>query len=131
MVSSSGWRYQRLGHGQFRLFRLMPSLLGSDVPTGELLTVKVGDPVRYKVLSYTWNTPFEEQPFIRCDGGVIRVTTNLVQALRAVRHRSKMRLLWISAVCINQADTAEKFSQLVMMAKITPMAEGVILYVNS
>jgi hypothetical protein len=106
----------------------MPSLLDSEIPTGELLTVNADDPVHYDVLSYMYGPG--EPSFIRRDGKAIRVAKDLGEALHLVRHRLESRLLWSDALCIDENSRLDRSLQIAVVPHIISMSKGVIFYVN-
>ncbi|KAK4182146.1 heterokaryon incompatibility protein 6, OR allele, partial [Podospora australis] len=88
---------------------------------------------RYTALSYVWGSYEEENPFYIILNGEIRfpVTRNLHAALHALRTDCDWsgRMLWVDAVCINQADHVEKEGQLRLMQRVYRQAEQVVAYV--
>jgi hypothetical protein len=71
----------------------------------------------YECLSYMWKAlPGEITIF--CENEAIQVTSNFHAALIALRHISKPRVVWVDAVCINQADDQEKSKQIPLMTQI-------------
>jgi hypothetical protein len=71
----------------------------------------------YEALSYEWKK-HEGTTTVLCNSSAIQVTRNLASALRAFRHKSEERVLWIDAICINQDDAKERGSQVSMMRDI-------------
>jgi Heterokaryon incompatibility protein (HET) len=55
---------------------------------------------RYEALSYVWGSPTRDHS-IWCNGNSIFVTVNCDQALRHLRYKTKKRVLWVDAICIN------------------------------
>ncbi|KAL2061762.1 hypothetical protein VTL71DRAFT_7140 [Oculimacula yallundae] len=55
---------------------------------------------------------------------------NLAGSLRFLRSEDKKRLLWIDAICINQADIVERSAQVSRMRDIFSMASRVIVWVG-
>lgn len=47
-------------------------------------------------------------------------------ALRHLRYKKQTRLIWIDALCINQADDDEKGTQVAMMGRIFSSAQNVV-----
>lgn len=102
----------------------------------------------YDALSYTWGDPrpplyqsigsheWQKRRPVRCDGEIIYVTTNLfhgLQRLRGLRQGSsttQTRYIWIDALCINQANSAERSAQVAMMDEIYTSARGVIAWLG-
>lgn len=110
---------------------------------------------KYDCLSYTWGDPMcrdlypldapQDKLSASCDrqirhadGSIIRVTENLVQALKRlaefgyspVLDNPTPRYLWIDAICINQGDNDEKSSQVAMMDVIYREAETVVVWLG-
>ncbi|KAJ9157597.1 hypothetical protein NKR23_g371 [Pleurostoma richardsiae] len=93
--------------------------------------IHLDDPARepYHALSYVWGDP-SVKDIIRVNGASIEVTTNLASALRHVRQTNGALRLWVDSVCINQADSEEKGSQVAMMTDIYRDAESVIVWLG-
>ncbi|KAJ0122579.1 HET-domain-containing protein [Diaporthe amygdali] len=110
---------------------------------------------KYDCLSYTWGDPMSRDLYppdtlqkgmsascdrhIRhADGAIVKVTENLVQALRHLGESGYLSsldnldplYLWIDAVCINQEDNDEKSSQVAMMDVIYRNAETVVIWLG-
>jgi hypothetical protein len=58
------------------------------------------------------------------------VGLNLCQALEALRLADVNRTLWIDALCINQADNAEKAVQVTLMGMIYSKAKRVAVWLG-
>lgn len=110
---------------------------------------------KYDCLSYTWGDPMSrdlyppdalqnemsascDKQIRHADGSIIKVTENLVQALKRLAEfgyssspdNPTPRYLWIDAICINQGDNAEKSSQVAMMDVIYSRAETVVVWLG-
>lgn len=110
---------------------------------------------KYDCLSYTWGDPMSrdlyppdalqnemtaicDKQIRHTDGSIIRVTENLVQALKRLAefgYASSLdsptpQYLWIDAICINQGDNVEKSSQVAMMDVIYNYAETVVVWLG-
>lgn len=86
-----------------------------------------------EALSYTWGSPDQRQEiFVSEEGGLttLSVTINLAEALKYLRNRSKARLLWIDAICINQQDLEERSRQVRLMSHIYSKAARVVVWVG-
>jgi hypothetical protein len=113
---------------QIRLLRLLPG--SHDAPIQCTIgRVGLNEPPHFEALSYTWGTDQSLDPVI-CDGKTISVTSNLLAALHQFRSRSRARTLWIDAICINQADNAEKAKQVVLMRRIYTSAHRVLIWLG-
>ncbi|PVH92514.1 HET-domain-containing protein, partial [Periconia macrospinosa] len=115
-----------------RVLRLEPSL---DRDSPLRFTFKTGTlehlQDRYEALSYTWGDPvFSQRMYSVEDNTIIPVTCNLDLALRRFRHEVKTRDVWADAVCINQADEAEKATQIPMMRSIYQQAGHVLVWLG-
>ena len=82
----------------------------------------------YTALSYTWGDTRNTSQ-ISINGQPVIVTENLLVALQHLR-RAGFRTLWVDALCINQADIAERTHQVKQMAEIYRGAERVIAWLG-
>jgi hypothetical protein len=96
---------------------------------GELVVYSfaVASHLRLFALSYTWGREDSAQGIINIRGTQLKITTNgkdaLVSLMRGYfreqfRDKHKEFRIWIDAVCINQADQIEKYTQLAVMGEI-------------
>jgi hypothetical protein len=83
----------------------------------------------YEALSYVWGDKRMRRNII-VNGCCFEVTSNLHAALLRLRSRSRSRLLWIDAICINQADFEERAAQVERMATIYALAECVLVWLG-
>ncbi|KAH0493405.1 hypothetical protein TgHK011_000076 [Trichoderma gracile] len=83
------------------------------------------DSVSYEALSYTWGSS-ELSERIRVNGYRMNITQNLHEALLHLRKEDEDRVLWIDAVCINQANLKERGHQVAQMGDIYKEADRVI-----
>jgi hypothetical protein len=82
----------------------------------------------YEALSYEWGTSAKDLE-ISINGEPIRVRRNLHSALWHIRTQRE-RLLWIDALCINQADVSERNHQVCLMGRIYSQAENVVVWLG-
>lgn len=87
------------------------------------------DEAYYDALSYTWGDDAPTNEII-IQGRPVAVTSNLFQALEHLRLPDEDRILWIDAICINQADLAERARQVGMMAVIYKKAHEVVIWLG-
>ncbi|KAI0189680.1 heterokaryon incompatibility protein-domain-containing protein [Astrocystis sublimbata] len=81
----------------------------------------------FDALSYTWGDLSETIPFV-CDGRELHIHRNLRDALPHLARRGSFRRpIWVDAVCINQRDEAEKYTQIRLMHHIYRQASTVWL----
>ena len=83
----------------------------------------------YEAVSYVWGDQSNTRS-IRLNGRDVQVTENLDAALRSLRRPTSRRLLWVDALCINQANLVEKSSQVKLMRDIFETAEQVIVWLG-
>lgn len=100
----------------------------------------------YYALSYTWQLPKyegEETPLrpspihVCCDNKILEIGENLFDCLYQLEHlpkededQSDDGLIWIDAICINQADLDERSSQVALMQKIYSQAAGTLIWLG-
>lgn len=116
---------------QFRVLVLRPSA-GKDASIHCTLETYDHDRApRYEALSYTWGRPSDNAPDpIHIDQHSVIVSSNLYDALQALRLEDQPRTLWIDALCINQADNAEKATQVALMGTIYSRARRVLVWLG-
>jgi len=71
----------------------------------------------YETISYVWGDP-TTRGTVYLQGRKTDVPASSERVLRRFRHREADRILWIDAICINQADIQERGQQVAMMAEI-------------
>jgi hypothetical protein len=86
--------------------------------------------VDYDALSYVWGTT-DNPGMVTIDDQDIHITRNLYQALVSLtKHKQLTRFVWIDAICVNQADRAERDSQVALMKNIYSGAKNVRIYLG-
>lgn len=106
------------------------SALSNELDTGGFST-------SYEALSYMWNTtPIWgtdiEGPEIVFVGKAklqLRIRSNLLQALHRLRFKDGPRVLWIDAICINQASLPGRNEQVSGMRYIYRQASRVLVWI--
>jgi len=118
---------------QIRLLRPITAF-GESVMTFQLLVRRLavrdceasislsGPP--YRAISYTWGEGAPSRT-VTVAGRNHIVSENCFNALWQARNRSPAALLWIDSICINQADSVEKSSQVQVMGGIYAQADVV------
>ncbi|KAM0426550.1 hypothetical protein ACHAPT_008242 [Fusarium lateritium] len=117
-----------LSQRQIRILRLLPGD-GQEPVRCELETAFLADDPSYQALSYAWGDPLDRRP-IFVDGKTTNVTVNLFNALRRLRLQDDEQRLWVDALCINQADDAEKSHQVNLMRDIYSRTTQAILWLG-
>lgn len=122
----------------FRIFTLHPAHEFSAPLRGSLhvSSVPLSDPEeficeRYEALSYAWGdvTPISTIEFP--DKSHLPIAANLNAFLRCRRHHEDIIVLWIDAICINQADSKERSSQVQIMGKIYSLASCLSIWLGT
>lgn len=91
---------------------------GDDVLRGDLVVESLNyDDLDYTALSYTWSGPVSESAIFIGDVP-LHITENLELALHRIRGRSRLKNLWIDAICINQDDYEKKSVHVSLMRDI-------------
>lgn len=121
---------------QIRLMRLLPGDSPNLHITLEIVEFGDGTGLQYEALSYTWGSQ-ENLASVRVDGprcgprcATLLVTRNLQEALYKLRLKNEARVLWIDAICINQADLIERSKQLILMPPIYENARRVVAWLG-
>ncbi|VUC37957.1 unnamed protein product [Clonostachys rosea] len=128
----SRYQYQPLDSNtnQIRLLRLRKGY-HTDTIECEIFDTSLdeADCMPYEALSYTWG--YESEPAeIRLNGELAWVTWNLYMALSCLRLSDQDRLLWVDALCINQANDQERGHQVSHMKEIYQNAEQVLIWLG-
>ena len=88
----------------------------------------------YTALSYAWGDPWAPGGAdTLVAGGALRVTANLAAALRRLcgsEATPARSLWWVDALCINQADVAERNAQVALMRRIYASAARVQVWLG-
>ena len=85
--------------------------------------------LEYNALSYVWGDASDLTTML-CDGLLFHITRNLHDALSQIRLNRHEILLWVDAVCINQANEVEKTAQVRLMTRIYGRAELVLIWLG-
>jgi len=109
----------------------------ASIDPSTYLPPKVERSPKYEALSYTWGTDTNPSTILVDEGPEKPVTAlgvgpNLMEALRHLQpgDATTTRILWIDAICINQADTMEKSVQVQLMGSIYKQAHRVVIWLG-
>ena len=69
------------------------------------------------------------QKFLRCNGKILLISTNLYNALRRLRDKL-VKYLWIDRVCIDQSNFLERTEQVQLMGSIYSKARMVVVWLG-
>lgn len=89
--------------------------------------------VEYEALSWCWGQEVKDRAIRIYEGGKyyrLPVTRDLTLALKYLRHPHAERILWIDALCINQANHEERNHQVQMMARIYSGAKQACIWLG-
>ena len=129
--------------------RLECRLVETQIPDlrGQSQSSKAPDSahVQYQALSYTWGEPeFPRSLHVLRGGGddcnsamhtlpagVLAITENLHSALYNLRKADETLVLWVDAVCINQADIPERNSQVGNIPQTYAEAASVLVWLGT
>lgn len=124
--------YRPLEENEFRYV-----VLKADRPKAAIRVAFIisdfNDPRNYEALSYVWGDQIHEDLIeVQHAERVVPfpVTKNLGSALRQLRDTITDRLLWIDALCINQADQQERSMQVAKMHQIFHGASNVCIWLG-
>ena len=127
------FRYERLGNTEIRLLRLQPYGLAKRL-SGSLETIRLHNDdgslsTQFEALSYFWGDEAADCTF-SLNNTPFLIKPNLQGALRELGKGKVERLLWIDAICINQADINERNEQVRMMSSIYRQATRVVIWMG-
>ncbi len=115
---------------QIRLLRILRPNATSGVQL-ELFQTNLDDNPTYKALSYTWGSPTDPRHMIDLNGCHFEVRENLWHALRRFQAGDVAPVIWIDAICINQASDKEKNHQVAKMKRIYEQATEVVVWLGT
>ncbi|KAF2260254.1 HET-domain-containing protein [Lojkania enalia] len=133
----NGYRYKELDVGDIRILTVHPKYHASSeaILDCSLTIRKEGREYRddYEALSYVWGGQDRKQEiYIRSKSGtrILRVTENLLSALKHLRFPDRPRKFWVDAVCIDQSNQDEVNRQVPLMSKIYSEAKNVCVWLG-
>jgi hypothetical protein len=129
LACSAAYQYHPLScPSSIRILELFPGTT-DDAIRVSLHDRTLSDLPTCEALSYQWGARIGSYP-IDCGGKVLKVTPNLLAALKSLRRPCTPRLLWIDALCINQQDVDERSQQVALMRDIYQEAAQAVLWVG-
>ncbi|KAE9380825.1 hypothetical protein N431DRAFT_449575 [Stipitochalara longipes BDJ] len=81
----------------------------------------------YEALSYTWGLPTPKEMIV-VNGVQVQINQWLFGALSSLRLPNTKRCLWVDAICINQANIAERSIEVRKMGDIYRLAKTVVIF---
>ncbi|KAL3602978.1 hypothetical protein FPOAC2_07295 [Fusarium poae] len=133
-MANSRYVYSALANDKnTRLLRLSPSTSFSDRIEGYLFEYTLSKSTKnahlYEALSYTWGSP-DTKHSIWIEGNELPITANCHAALARLRDDCFDRIIWVDAICIDQANKDERGMQVQLMAEIYCKASQVIVWLG-
>ena len=122
--------YQKLEKGAIRLFTLFPGESHEEL-RGLICTVPFSQAGSYKALSYTWGPPAQVSHKVLTPEGCISIRESLCSSLVRLRPKDNTLILWVDAICINQADNKEKAKQIRLLPEIFQKATNTLAFLGS
>lgn len=92
--------------------------------------VNLDDNPKYAALSYLWGSHNLVVPII-ANGKLLKVTQNLGNALRHLRHGKKAITIWVDLLSISQLDKNEKSTHILRMPRIFTQAAVVLSWLGT
>jgi hypothetical protein len=129
-VMASAYEYQSLENepqGTIRLLKLLPGKTPKHISC-QLQQATVDDD--FTAISYVWGTDPPTERII-VNGQSFLVRQNLYQCLLHVRDQSLEKVLWIDAICVDQANLCERSSQVMLMDRIFGNAGVVVAWLGT
>lgn len=121
----------------FRLLRLHDAAFLEDPIECSIETYELDGEERpaYTTLSYTWGSAARDEIIALANGGVVKGTSTLVQALRYMRRLQQTRddvvgVWWIDMVCIDQDNISERSQQVALMRDIFQAAAMTVVWLG-
>ncbi|KAK3660804.1 hypothetical protein LTR56_000562 [Elasticomyces elasticus] len=121
-----------------RVLHLPRDTIPDDVPAPWLVQPLLRE--SYITLSYAWGKTKEDGSHltkaIRCDGALLRITSNLHMALLRIRdimhveQRIPIEPVWIDALCIDQDNVEERNVQVQKMGHVYQSSTQVIVWLG-
>lgn len=131
------YRYKALPNGlktsYIRLVTIHPGVAADDIVISlHIEPFTPHDPPMYEALSYTWGSRKQPKTVYvgKSDKAALRVTRSLRAALEHLRYQSRERVMWIDALCIDQANDVEKGPQVAMMGQLFEYASRVVVWLG-
>ena len=114
---------------EIRLLTLLPGKFSARLECKLKNTSLGNNETTYEAVSYAWGAPIFANTII-VNGQSLKIADNLYHALQYLRSEDVPRVLWIDAICINQAALAEKNHQVKRMSRIYQGAKRVVSWLG-
>jgi hypothetical protein len=134
--NQNDFEYEPLKEEEIRLIKLHPATNRSDNIECSIFITSLkkddtprNDTDQYEALSYFWGTATDTRQIL-LEGQKFKVTKNLNSALRHIRLSDAERIIWVDAICINQANKKERKEQVTLMGRIYRNASCDLLWLG-
>jgi hypothetical protein len=128
-LTASTRNYHIVTTGDIRVLSLLPGLFDDPLEC-QLAVAPIEQQPMYDALSYMWGNPSDTRLITVENDQAFPVTVSLENALRHIRLQTRIRNLWIDAVCINQSDIKERSSQINLMREIYSRARLAAVWID-
>ncbi|KAI3316471.1 hypothetical protein HD806DRAFT_517477 [Xylariaceae sp. AK1471] len=125
------YSYERLTGKQIRLFVLFPGKNAEMLHGSICILPFIEDAGSYRTLSYAWGEDTHSKHTLVTPEGTLRLKSSLYEALLRLRHEEATVVLWVDALCINQADETEKAGQIRLLPEIFQHATSTIAFIGA
>ncbi len=128
--SAERYEYRSLGENQIRFLSL-----SVDAKTGFMICNFQHRDLKsslgaYRAISYCWGNATPAYRVMCSDGRSLLVTKSAAKLLTYLIPRKPTDLYWIDQLCINQEDSKEKVSQVLLMGQIYSCAKQVLAWLG-
>jgi len=132
MAAAAGFPDPDPTRSEIRLLTLQPGEPNAPVHFHHEV-ISLDDSLRsYETLSYAWGAPgISSGDVVYINNLPMLVSASLYAAVQTLRRTDSVRHLWIDALCINQADSAEKTRQVAMMRRIYTHCERCCIWLGT
>ena len=124
------YAYRDLEKKAVRLFILFPGKAKEQL-RGMICTLPFSEAGSYKTLSYTWGPAAQALHKVVTPEGYITIRESLHSALVRLRPEKDTMVVWIDAICINQADKKEKAKQIRLLPEIFQKTANTLAFLGS
>ena len=116
---------------EVRLLTVYPSEDSGAIIRSRLHKVQLANDPKpeYETISYVWGDPTPKE-WILIDSCRIQIPTSSDAVLRAIRHHSQPRTIWLDAVCIDQTNVREREQQVTLMEDVYRNTQNGIIYLG-
>ncbi|KAF7185599.1 Heterokaryon incompatibility protein 6, OR allele [Pseudocercospora fuligena] len=123
------FKFEPIAEDHLRLLTIAPAPEVSTPLSCILSSCHRSEHPKYTAVSYTWGS-VDDKVAIGVNERELRVTKNCELALKAARSLDEPITVWIDAVCINQQNLAERWTQVARMGDTFRLAEETLVFLG-